>query len=70
MDNEVKIKASEKRNKYLEKQVRRKLRKLLDITMTVIPKVIGGLGSFPKRWEKGFERIGNQWTNPDHPDDN
>ena len=51
--HKVKIKESEKRNKYLS--FARKLKKLWNMTVTVIPVVIGALGTALKDLERGME---------------
>ena len=55
MDHRVKIKESEKRDKYLD--LARELRKLLNIKVTVITVVIGALGTVPKGLEMGLEEL-------------
>ena len=45
-DHEVKLKESEKRVKYLD--LARELKKLWNMKVTVIPSVIGALGTFTK----------------------
>ena len=49
----VKIKKSEKRDKYLD--LNRELRKLWNMRVTVIPIVVGALGMAPKRLEREQE---------------
>ena len=49
----MKIKANQKREKYLD--ITRELKKLCIVKMTVIPVLIGALGIVPKGLEKGFE---------------
>ena len=44
-DNRVKLKESEKRNKFLD--LARELRKLRNVTVTVVPIVLGVLGRSP-----------------------
>ena len=56
----------QKRDKYLD--LARELRKLWNMVVTVIPTVIGALGTVPQRLEKKAERVGNQRTNWDYPD--
>ena len=51
----MKIKESEKRNKSLD--LARKPRKLCNIKVTVIPLVIGALGTVPKDLERGMEEL-------------
>ena len=47
MDHREKTKESEKRNKYLD--LGKELKKLWSMKVTVIPIVIGALGTIPKR---------------------
>ena len=61
-DYKVKIKESEKSDKYLD--LARELRKLLNIRVTVIPIVIGALGTIPKGLEKDWK--GWKSTNRHH----
>ena len=49
----VKLKESEKKNKYLN--LGRELKKLWNMKVTIIPIVIGALGTFTKRMIQGFE---------------
>ena len=48
-DYRVKIKESQKRDKYLD--LARELRKQRNVRMTVIPIVVGALGTVPKGLE-------------------
>ena len=52
-DHRVKLKESEERYKYLD--LSKELKKLWNIKMTVIPIVIGALGTIPKWFVKGLE---------------
>ena len=51
----MKIKESEKKDKYLD--LARELRKLWSMTVTVIPIVIDALGTVPKDLEKGMAKV-------------
>ena len=48
--------------------IRTLLKKLWNVKVTVIPIVIGALGSITKRIGKGTGRFRNQRTSRDHPD--
>ena len=52
-DLSVKSKESEKKDKYLD--LARELKKLWNINVTVIPVVIGALGTIPKGFVIGLE---------------
>ena len=52
VDDRMKIKENEKRDKYLD--LARELRKQLNIRVTVIPIVVGALGTVPKGLEGGW----------------
>ena len=62
-DNRMKIK-SEKIDNYLD--LIRKLRKLWNMRVSLIPIVIGGLRTVAKVMEKGTGRVGNRRTKRDH----
>ena len=66
VDHRMKIKESEKKELYFD--LASELRKLGNMMVTVIPLVIGALGTVPKGLEKGSGRVGNQGENEDHPD--
>ena len=51
----VKIKESEKRDQYFD--LARKLRKLWNMRVTVMPIVIGALGTVPKELVRGLEEV-------------
>ena len=51
----VKIKENENRDKYLD--LSRALRKLWNISVTVIPKILGALGTIPKDLVKELEEL-------------
>ena len=53
------------RDKYLD--LARELRKLWNMMMTVIPIIVGALGTAPQKLGKGTRKIGNQRKNHDHP---
>ena len=59
-DNRVKLKESEKRDKYLN--LARELKKAMEHDGD------SSLGTFPKRMVKENRRLGNQKTSGDHPD--
>ena len=61
-DLSVKIKENEKRNKYFD--FARELKKIRDMKVTVIPVVIGVLGTVYKGLEKGTWRVRNWRTSP------
>ena len=54
-DHRVKIKESEKRDKYLD--LARKLKKLWNVMVTVIPISISALGTIPKGLIKGLDEL-------------
>ena len=54
-DHGVKLKESEKRDKYLD--LARELKKLWNMKVMVIPIVIGALGTITKELIKGLEEI-------------
>ena len=64
-DHRVKLKESEKKDKYLD--LVRELGKLWNMKMTVILTVIVSLGS-QKRIGTGSREHGNNRTSGDHPD--
>ena len=67
-DTRVKIKASGKRNKYLDfARVLKKNKKRWNMKMTVITIVIGALGTIPRGWKSNW-RLGNKRASGDHPD--
>ena len=55
-DNGIKLKESEKKDKYLD--VARELKKLLNMKVTIIPIVIGAFGTVTKRLLKRREDLG------------
>ena len=57
-DNRVKLKESEKKDKYID--LARVLTKPRNMKMTVLPIVIGGLGTFTKGLIKGQEDLGER----------
>ena len=61
-DHRAKLKESEKKDKYLD--LVRELKKLWNMKVTIIPIVIGVLGTVTKGLLKG---VGNKRTNGDHP---
>ena len=54
-NNRVKLKESEKKNKYWD--LPRELKKLWNMKVTVIPIVIGALGTVTKRLVQGLEDL-------------
>ena len=54
-DHRVKLKESEKKDKYLE--LARDLKKLWNMKVTIIPFVIGAFGTDPKELRKGLEDL-------------
>ena len=54
-DHRVKLKENEKMDKYLD--LARELKKLWNMRVKVIPKVVGALGTIPKGLEKRFENL-------------
>ena len=55
MDNRVKLKESEKKDKYLD--LARELKKQWNMKVTIIPRVIGALGTVTKGLIKGLEDL-------------
>ena len=55
VDLGIKIKESKKRDEY--SKLARKLRKLLNVRVTVIPIISGALGTSPQRLGKGTVRV-------------
>ena len=55
VDHRVKLKESEKKDKYLD--LARWLKKLWDMKVTIIPIVIGALGTVTKELIKGLEDL-------------
>ena len=62
-DHRVKLKESEKKDKYLGLTRERKKTMVM-----VIPVVIGALGTISKGLVKGLEKLKNKNTSGDHPD--
>ena len=61
----VKLKESERKGKYLD--LVRRLKKLLNMKVTVIPIVIGVLGTVAKSLVKRTRGFGNKKTSGDNP---
>ena len=59
-----KLKKMKRETKYLN--LARELKKLWNMKVTVIPNVIGALGTIPKGLVKGTGRVRNRWMNRDH----
>ena len=55
VDHRIKLKESEKKDKYLD--LARELKKLWNMKMTIIPIVIGALGTVTKGLLKGLEEL-------------
>ena len=64
-DHRVKLEENEKKNKYQDFAKERK--KLWSMKMTVIPTVIGALGTVTKGLIKGLEDLEINGTSGDHP---
>ena len=64
-DHRVKLKGSEKRDKYLD--LARKLKKLGNMKVTVIPIVIGALGTVTKGFGTRTGGLRNNGTGEDFP---
>ena len=64
-DHRVKIKDSEKRDKYLKFA---REQKIWNMEVTVIPIVVGALGTSSKGLVKRTGKLGNKRTRGDHPD--
>ena len=54
-DHRVKLKEGEKWDKYLD--LAKKMKNLWNMKMTVIPNVVGALGTILKGWVKGLEDL-------------
>ena len=67
-DNKLKIKKSEKIDKYLDQARELKKNKLCNMNMMLIQIVIGALGTIATAGKKDWKKNGNQWLNRDHPD--
>ena len=65
-DHRIKLKESEKKNKYLD--LARELKKLWNMKVMVIPIVIGALGTIPKGLVKGLEDLDFKKSNRDYSD--
>ena len=62
MDPRGKVKEYNKIDKYFD--LARELKQLWNMSLMLIPVVVGGLETVPKAW-KGTERIGNKRKNRD-----
>ena len=58
-DHRVKLKESEKKDKYLD--LAKELKKLWNMKVTFIPIVIGALGTVTKGYLKGQEELVMRW---------
>ena len=63
-DHRIKLKASEKKDKYFD--LVKELKKLWNMKVTVIPVVIGALGIVAKRFGSGTGGLGNKKTSGDN----
>ena len=61
VDHRIKLKVSEKRDKYQDFAEELKRNKLWNMKVTVIPFIIDGLGTILKRFVKGLEDLGIRW---------
>ena len=64
-DHRVKLKESEKNDKYLD--LAGELKKLWNMKVTIIPIVIGAFYTVTKGLSKGPGGLGNKRTSEDHP---
>ena len=64
-DHRVKLKESEKNDKYFN--LTRELKKLWNMKMTIIPIVIGAFGTVTKGLIKSIGGLENKRTSGDHP---
>ena len=55
MDHRINLKESEKKDKYLD--LARELKKLWNMKVTIVPIVIGALGTIAKGLLKGLEEL-------------
>ena len=67
IDNRVKLKEREKKDKYID--FARELKKLWNMKVTVIPIVIGALGTLTQRIGTGTRELGNKGKSGNHPND-
>ena len=58
-DHRIKLKAFEKKDKYLD--LARELKKLWNMQVTIIPILIGAFGSVTKGLLKGLEDLEDEW---------
>ena len=65
-DHRVKLKESEKRDKYLDLARELKKKNLWDIKVTFIPIVIGDLSTVSEEILKGLGGLGNKRTSGDY----
>ena len=66
-DHRINLKESEKKDKYLD--LARKLKKLWNMKVTIVPIVIGALSTIIKRIIKRPGRLGSWRTGRDYPND-
>ena len=64
-DHRINLKESEKKDKYLD--LARELKKLCNMKVTIVPIVIGALGTVTKGLLKGLEDLGSWRTGRDYP---
>ena len=67
-DHKVNIKENAKNDMYLD--LAGELKKQWNMKMTVIPIIIGALGTIKKKLDKGTGRVGNRRTGRGHPNYN
>ena len=67
-NHRVKLKESEKKDKYLD--LAKELKKKQNMKMTVIPILISALSTVPKGLVKGLENLEKNWISGDHPNYN
>ena len=58
-DHKIKLKESEKKDKYLD--LARELKKLWNMKLTIIPIVTGSFGTVSKGLLKGLEELADEW---------
>ena len=67
MDHRINLKESEKKEKYLD--LAREWKKLWNMKVTIVPIVIGALGTITKGLLKGLEGLDVWRTGRDYPND-
>ena len=66
-DHRVKLRESEKKNKYLDLTKELKKKKMWNMKVRIIPFLIGAFGTVTKGLLKGTRGLGNKRTSGDHP---